>query len=362
MQQLKFSIPELDGKPCTKCGVVKHLDEFYADKGGKFGRSARCKECAKSNANRWYSENRERVLAQNAVKFADPEQREKKRRKGREHAAKPESKARRKHWLSIPAVRNRINETQRQWHKSHPEFQEWVKQYRRENPHTQPGNLTAYFGKGNGWAGYERLVAEQGGKCAICGTSEPGGKGRWCVDHCHDCGADDAGKPIGNAESVRGLLCNACNTGNNWDTLPDRGELADAYLARHSCPTPSVKEIVVGEPSPPDFDGQYGIGRRHRLGKRFFGRGQGQAGYEQLWREQGGKCAICGTTDFGDRQSRQFPVDHCHDCGGDKGNGNPAAVRGLLCANCNNGNNWDKIPGWGTLSDTYLDKHRCIPM
>ena len=42
--------------------------------------------------------------------------------------------------------------------------------------------------------GYASLLQQQGGKCAICGTSA-----RLVVDHCHG------------TDAVRGLLCNACN-------------------------------------------------------------------------------------------------------------------------------------------------------
>lgn len=47
---------------------------------------------------------------------------------------------------------------------------------------------------------YDNLVTKQGGKCAICGTKDPGdNRSRLCVDHCHDTG------------KVRGLLCARCN-------------------------------------------------------------------------------------------------------------------------------------------------------
>lgn len=49
---------------------------------------------------------------------------------------------------------------------------------------------------------YKKLLREQGGKCACCGTGSPGGKHHaFHVDHCHQSGR------------VRGLLCHNCNTG-----------------------------------------------------------------------------------------------------------------------------------------------------
>jgi hypothetical protein len=44
---------------------------------------------------------------------------------------------------------------------------------------------------------YARLLARQGGVCAIC--QRPPAKERLCIDHCHATG------------KVRGLLCRACN-------------------------------------------------------------------------------------------------------------------------------------------------------
>lgn len=46
---------------------------------------------------------------------------------------------------------------------------------------------------------YNKRLDEQNGLCRICGTDEPGGKGQFHVDHCHDGG------------HVRGLLCVNCN-------------------------------------------------------------------------------------------------------------------------------------------------------
>lgn len=50
-------------------------------------------------------------------------------------------------------------------------------------------------------ADYDRMFEEQGGCCAICGTTDTGKHGRLYVDHCHD------------TSEVRGLLCQNCNVG-----------------------------------------------------------------------------------------------------------------------------------------------------
>ena len=66
---------------------------------------------------------------------------------------------------------------------------------------------------------YNQMLTEQGG-CAICGTTEPGGKyGRFHVDHDHKTG------------EVRGLLCNGCNVGlGHFRDHPERLNKAAEYL------------------------------------------------------------------------------------------------------------------------------------
>jgi hypothetical protein len=48
---------------------------------------------------------------------------------------------------------------------------------------------------------YEKMLAAQDGKCAICGTTSTGNRKAFHVDHDHKTG------------EIRGLLCSNCNTG-----------------------------------------------------------------------------------------------------------------------------------------------------
>ena len=67
----------------------------------------------------------------------------------------------------------------------------------------------------------KRLLKEQDGRCAICGTRNPGAYG-WSTDHDHATG------------KTRGLLCNWCNPGlGNFKDNPELLRKAIEYLRRH---------------------------------------------------------------------------------------------------------------------------------
>lgn len=68
--------------------------------------------------------------------------------------------------------------------------------------------------------GYERLLAEQDGLCAIC-FGPPDDNRKLSIDHCHETG------------KVRGLLCTRCNMGLGYfRDAPNVLESAIGYLAR----------------------------------------------------------------------------------------------------------------------------------
>lgn len=66
---------------------------------------------------------------------------------------------------------------------------------------------------------YDAMLKNQHGRCAICLTETPGGRGSWHIDHSHETG------------KVRGLLCSRCNTGLGY-FKDNRASLerANAYL------------------------------------------------------------------------------------------------------------------------------------
>lgn len=55
---------------------------------------------------------------------------------------------------------------------------------------------------------YDRILAEQNYGCAICESKDPGGRGRFHIDHNHSCCSTE--KTCG--KCIRGLLCHQCNT------------------------------------------------------------------------------------------------------------------------------------------------------
>lgn len=79
-------------------------------------------------------------------------------------------------------------------------------------------------------AQYDEMLAEQGGKCAICRGAEPGARWKgspyFSVDHCHTTG------------KVRGLLCAECNKGlGHFKDETISLIRAAEYVRRHQAPT-----------------------------------------------------------------------------------------------------------------------------
>ena len=77
---------------------------------------------------------------------------------------------------------------------------------------------------------YETTLRQQGGACVVCGTTEPGGRGVFVVDHDHRCCL--ALPTCG--ECTRGLLCDQCNrTMGQFGDDPERLLAVVRYLKSH---------------------------------------------------------------------------------------------------------------------------------
>lgn len=145
-------------KHCPKCGVVKSLDEFHRRRESPDGRASHCKVCRLAYQREYGSLNRE--------------------------ALRKKSRA---------------------WYAANKE---------RASADNRRRRLSTY---GLTIEQYEERLRSQGGRCAICRTSQPGTTGRFVVDHCHDAG------------HVRGLLCGRCNRGIGL--LGDHPEILRLALA-----------------------------------------------------------------------------------------------------------------------------------
>lgn len=121
---------------------------------------------------------------------------------------------RRRQYSTDTHIRQKLKDASKEWQASHPEnrLEQRMRRY----------GITA--------ADYRRLLAEQGGGCAICGNRDSGdGRGnRLHVDHCHS------------TDIVRGLLCSSCNFGlGKFEDDPARLERAAMYLRACIGPTGS---------------------------------------------------------------------------------------------------------------------------
>lgn len=108
--------------------------------------------------------------------------------------------AQRKKYHASARGRRVVAEQRRRWRLANADK---IAGYRAKRDAALPGwkrewHLSRKFGMTG--AAYAAMLANQGGGCAICGATEPGGRGRYFhVDHDHA------------TTSVRALLCNRCN-------------------------------------------------------------------------------------------------------------------------------------------------------
>ena len=179
-------------KTCATCGKTKPTTEFHKDRSKPDGLNAYCKLC---------------TIAKQKTNLAKPPRR-----------AAPEGMkwcGRCKQHKTPDQFHNRTGtfdgldkrckqcayELHDEWRRKNlPKTREASRKWRSENPRlAKDYKLRSNYGIPLGT--YDKMLTEQGGRCAICGATDPGGAGDFHVDHCHDRG------------NVRGLLCHNCNIG-----------------------------------------------------------------------------------------------------------------------------------------------------
>lgn len=174
----KIKLGDQGLKRCVGCEEIKPLDDFHRKTASKDGRRARCKICEKTPLGllrgEWKSQGLKRCSMCENLKPLSEFRKCTPRSDGLyayckycEHAT---AKIRRD-----SSDRNRAAQMKSKYGIS---LEEW-----------------------------DSKLASQGGVCALCKTAEPGGQGRWHVDHDHSCcpGRRSCGL------CIRGLLCSSCN-------------------------------------------------------------------------------------------------------------------------------------------------------
>jgi hypothetical protein len=148
----------MDNKICIKCKQLLPLTDFYKEVRVRSGFTARCKSCSKADATANYFSNKEAVLNRLHSSYCPVKERDK--------------KLKRTYGLSSKD--------------------------------------------------YETMLANQDGRCLICGSTNPNhNSGKFVVDHCHT------------TNKVRGLLCSQCNCGlGNFKDNPKSLRTAASYLER----------------------------------------------------------------------------------------------------------------------------------
>jgi hypothetical protein len=207
-------------KKCSRCGEVKPLAGFSRAAHGRDGRAAHCKTCH----NTLYREPLDRAAFLTCLqcgkvfpnparrgpdrKFCSPPCNEKwwRHEYGRRRLAAPPRPCERcggpvAHKTGRPVCKDcRVDDRS--------------PQYRRDIQLKSLYSITQ--------ADYDRLLALQHGRCAICRATTPGTRGTWRVDHDHETG------------QVRGLLCDGCNRGiGSMQDDPAILMAAGRYVMKH---------------------------------------------------------------------------------------------------------------------------------
>jgi hypothetical protein len=209
----------VDGKTCSRCGETKPLTGFYRAAHGRGGYAAECKACHQGRKNpplraavltcaHCAKEFPNPILQGPDRKFCSPlckEQYWRAEYQRRRQAAPPRACIK----CGGPVA-----------HRTGRAVCADCRIDDRTRPYKRALHLKRTFGITID--DFDRMLAEQGGRCAICRAESPGSRGDWPVDHDRVTG------------QVRGLLCNSCNLGIGYlQHDPEIIMAAARYIAAH---------------------------------------------------------------------------------------------------------------------------------
>lgn len=200
-------------KLCKDCGLSKPVEEFYQAKNRADGLSFYCKACTRERT-KDNTKKPPRHQSAEGMNFCQCCKTEK-------PIAEFYNSTRTFTGLSKRCKACSFAEHEKWRLKNLPKVAAQGRKWRAENRDRAKDHfLKMHYGLPLG--SYAKMLVEQEGKCAICRTETPGGKGRFHVDHDHETGV------------VRGLLCGNCNVGighfrHNREFLWSAIEYLDRY-------------------------------------------------------------------------------------------------------------------------------------
>jgi hypothetical protein len=219
--QLKFIGPSF-GESCEQCAKSERQLERAAEKSRRHReRRAAAGLCACGDA---------RSAGRNTCEACLYAKRLSDRRQRQEHPELSRSYQRR--WRQTETGKRSAAETQRRYVEGHLEHAKAIRKDWWEREENRP-KLALYlrrsahrrFGLSDGER--DAMLAAQGGCCAICHSTTPGGNGWWCLDHDHMFDKKDR-------RGHRGILCDSCNKALGFARDdPARLEAAARYLEAH---------------------------------------------------------------------------------------------------------------------------------
>lgn len=166
-------------KRCTKCGLTKPLDQFYAMPGMRDGHRNDCVDCNNQAKRERYQQNRQKYI-----------------------------------------------DGVRRWQQQNPEHMREYRRQRNARPDVKRRARDAYFVRTYGISAdeFDAMLEAQHGRCAICRT-KPDRLASMHADHDHEHG------------HLRGLLCLSCNQGlGQFKDDPTLLLRAIVYLRQRSAP------------------------------------------------------------------------------------------------------------------------------